>query len=318
MSEDKKGSVFVSYSRRDRDIAERLVARLQSEGFHTLRDLDDILPTEAWRDRLEQLIVEADSIVFLLSPHSARSEVCQWEVEFANSLNKKIAPIVIDDVAGADIPPMLARLNYIFATESDRFDNAVRSLCDALSDDIVWLREHSRLLGLARRWGDRSEPASLLITGDDLRAAEDWANARPASVPAVTAVVLRFVEASRAAERAATEYDRARLLALETTVEPILKERVGDLETEADAMPAADTNAAAADLRMEADTIRNFFAENGRWHPNAADHLMTSDGRGDYMEVYKFPCCGKVALRADRKQPGQFRADGCAGDPRGE
>jgi hypothetical protein len=53
-------------------IAERLRARY----FGVFKDTDDILPTEEWKERLEQLIEEADTIVFLLSPHSATSEVC--------------------------------------------------------------------------------------------------------------------------------------------------------------------------------------------------------------------------------------------------
>ena len=91
------------------------------------RDTDDILPTEEWRERLEQLIAEADTIVFLLSPASATSEVCAWEVDYATSPGKRIAPIVIEDVDASLIPPLLARLNFIFATDRDPFENAVSS-----------------------------------------------------------------------------------------------------------------------------------------------------------------------------------------------
>lgn len=312
------GSVFVSYSRKDRDIAERLVHRLRDEGFETLRDVDDILPTEAWRERLEALIRKADSIVFLLSPHSAVSEICAWEVEFANALSKKIAPIVIEDVAGADIPPMLARLNYIFATKQDRFDNAVQSLCDALGCDIEWIREHSRLLDLAHRWTQGGSWIGQLLRGEDLLAAEKWANARPASTPPISPDILEFIEASRQMERMAADYDREKLLALGKTIEPILKDHVASLKTRAanaDRKTAFRVSTAAADIRLEIETIENFYADNGLWHPEPAIHVQTADGSADYAEVYKFPCCGKIAMRRDRSQPSQFRADGCARNP---
>jgi TIR domain len=318
---ERTGSVFVSYSRRDRDIAERLVERLRNEGFETLRDVDDILPTEAWRERLEVLIRKADSIVFLLSPHSAVSEICAWEVEFANSLSKKIAPIVIEDVAGADIPPMLARLNYIFATKQDRFDNAVQSLCDALGCDIDWIREHSRLLDLAHRWTEGGSWMGQLLRGDNLLAAEKWANARPATTPPISSIIIEFIEASRRVERMAADYDRAKLLALSKTIEPILKKHVTKLQTRAataDQQTPFRVSTVAADIRLEIESIENFYADNGVWHPEPAIHVQTADGSADYAEVYKFPCCEKITLRRDRSQPSQFRADGCSRNPQSE
>ncbi len=76
---------------------------------------------------------------------------------------------MIDDVEGADIPSLLARLNFIFATPRDPFDNAIDTLCSALSTDIEWIREHTRLGGLARRWDDAGRPARLLRRGRTLR-----------------------------------------------------------------------------------------------------------------------------------------------------
>ena len=55
-----KTKVFVSYSRRDREFVGRLVEALEAQDdIHVFRDTDDILPTEEWRQRLEDLISEA-------------------------------------------------------------------------------------------------------------------------------------------------------------------------------------------------------------------------------------------------------------------
>lgn len=69
---------------------QRISDLLRGRDFGVFKDTDDILPTEEWRDRLEQLIEEVDTIVFLLSLHSATSEVCAWEVEYATALNTDI------------------------------------------------------------------------------------------------------------------------------------------------------------------------------------------------------------------------------------
>jgi len=202
--------VFLSYSRKDRERAQRIAEVLRARSFGVFRDTDDILPTEEWRGRLEELIAEADTIVFLLSPHSASSEVCAWEVTYAASLNKRIAPIVIDDVDTGDIPPLLSRLNFIFATDRDPFENAVDTLVSALNTDIEWIREHTRLAGLARRWHLADRPDRLLLRGQDIADAEAWRDTRPDDAPVVSSLQAAFLAASR---QGATRRQRMTILA---------------------------------------------------------------------------------------------------------
>lgn len=196
-SDDAK--VFVSYSRRDREKAQRISDVLRERHFGVFLDTDDILPTEEWKGRLEQLIAEADTIVFLLSPNSAVSEVCAWEVEHASALGKRIAPMMIEEVDTALIPPLLARLNFIFATDRDPFENAVSTLVSALNSDIEWIREHTRLGGLAMRWDRAGRGGHLLLRGQDIADAEMWRDTHPADAPAVTGLQAEFITQSRRA-----------------------------------------------------------------------------------------------------------------------
>ena len=201
-----EAKVFLSYSRKDRERASAIADALRARHFGVFKDTDDILPTEEWRDRLQQLIDEADTVVFLLSPHSANSQVCAWEVEYAHSLNKRIAPIVIDETEAADIPPLLAQLNFIFCTQRDPFENAVDTLASALATDIDWIREHTRLAGLAQRWDKSGRPDRLLLRGQDIADAETWRDGHPKDAPAVTTRQAVFIGASR---RAATKRQRS-------------------------------------------------------------------------------------------------------------
>ncbi len=189
--------VFLSYSRNDREHAQRMAEYLRDRSFGVFRDTDDILPTEEWRDRLKQLIEAADTVVFLLSPHSATSEVCAWEVAYATELNKRIAPIVIQDVDTALIPASLAKLNFIFATDRDPFENAADTLITALNTDIDWIRNHTRLAGLAVRWYKAGEPGHLLLRGQDILDAENWRDTRPRDAPDVLRQQAEFITASR-------------------------------------------------------------------------------------------------------------------------
>ncbi|PJK30169.1 TIR domain-containing protein [Minwuia thermotolerans] len=192
----------MSYSRKDRERAQGIADALRSRHFGVFRDTEDILPTEEWRERLQQLIEEADTIVFLMSPQSIASEVCAWEVEYATSLNKRIAPIVIEEVEGSAIPPLLSRLNFIFCTERDPFENAIDTLSSALSTDIDWVREHTRLSGLARRWQDAGRPKRLLLRGQDIADAEAWRDSRPKDSPDITEAHIALIRESRRASQA--------------------------------------------------------------------------------------------------------------------
>jgi hypothetical protein len=105
-SSDKgKLRVFISYSRDDLDFADQLDAALDTCGFECLIDRHGISGGEDWKRRLGNLISEADTVVFVLSPSSARSEICDWEVEEATRLSKRILPVNCRPLEGVSPPP---------------------------------------------------------------------------------------------------------------------------------------------------------------------------------------------------------------------
>jgi hypothetical protein len=87
--------VFISYSRDDLKSADQLDAALNACGFECFIDRHGIPGGEEWKRRLGNLISEADTVVFVLSPTSARSPICDWEVEEARRLGKRILPLYL-------------------------------------------------------------------------------------------------------------------------------------------------------------------------------------------------------------------------------
>src|SRR6516162_7746681 len=76
-SSDKgKLRVFISYSRDDLDFADQLTAALDFSGFECFIDREGISGGEEWKRSLGGLISEADTVVFVLTPNSARSPIC--------------------------------------------------------------------------------------------------------------------------------------------------------------------------------------------------------------------------------------------------
>ena len=210
-SSDKgKLRVFISYSREDLDFADQLAAALDFSGFECLIDREGISGGEDWKRRLGNLISEADTVVFVLSPSSARSEICDWEVEEAARLNKRILPANCRPLEGVSPPPRLRDLNYIFFYKEPKvpgsgFGTGLASLVAALNTDFDWLREHTRYLQRAMEWDKGGRPANRLLSGNDILDAKAWAARRPKGAPEPTALHLDFIRASEERGGGATE-----------------------------------------------------------------------------------------------------------------
>src|SRR5262245_9840087 len=117
-----KARVFISYSRKDMAFADRLDAALKARSFEPLIDRTDIYAFEEWWKRIEALIARADTVVVVLSPDAVRPEsVARKEVEFAASLNKRLAPVVFRPVEDKSVPEALAKLNFVQFDDPARF-----------------------------------------------------------------------------------------------------------------------------------------------------------------------------------------------------
>jgi tetratricopeptide (TPR) repeat protein len=198
---DSTAKVFISYSRRDLEFADRIDAALKARGFDTLIDRSEIYALEDWWKRIEALIAQADTIVFILSPDAVASDVCQSEVRFAASLNKRLAPIVYRRVEDSRVPPELARLNFVFFDDPEQFDASLERLAEALETDIEWVRKHTEFVEQAQRWAGvgRPGPRGLLLRPPMLDEAERWIASRPQNAPMPTEAAQAFIAASRQA-----------------------------------------------------------------------------------------------------------------------
>jgi hypothetical protein len=193
-----KAKVFISYSRKDIEFADHLDAALKTRGFEPLIDRTDIYAFEEWWKRVEELIAQADTVIFVLSPDAVRpGTVALKEVAFAASINKRFAPIVFRPVEDKDVPEQLAKLNFIFFDDTACFEQKVDQLADALKTDISWIRRHTDFGALARKWVAASQPAGLLLRSPELEQAERWLTSRPDSAPIPTEETQHFISLSR-------------------------------------------------------------------------------------------------------------------------
>lgn len=191
--------VFVSYSRKDLAFVDRLDAELREHGVEALVDRSEIFAFEDWWERIQGLIAQADTVIFVLSPDSVASEICGREIDHAQALNKRLAPVVARPVDPAVVPEALARLNFVFLDDEARYPAGVARLIEGLFTDIVWIRRHSEYGALAGRWREDGHPGSLLLRSPQLEEAERWIASRPANAPLPTEATQLFLPRSRRA-----------------------------------------------------------------------------------------------------------------------
>ena len=211
-----KLSVFISYSRDDLDFADQLDAALDLHDFDVTLDRHNISGGEDWQAQLGALIRDADTVAFVLSPSSAPSEICRWEVAEATRFGKRIIPILCRPLDDAEPPSELANRNYIYFYNEPKspgsgFGAGLVKLVKALNTDLDWLREHTRLLRRATEWNTAGRDESRLLFGDSIAEAKTWNAQRPKDAPEPITLHLEFIRASEEAETRRQSEDRRQL-----------------------------------------------------------------------------------------------------------
>jgi WD40 repeat protein len=189
--------IFISYSRRNTDFVKRFHQALDEAGRTVWVDWEGIALTADWRAEIELAIESADNFLFVLSPDSIVSEVCQQELAYAETHNKRIVPVVYRDVDSRDTPGTLADINWSFFRDTDNFEESLAALSTALDTDLKWVKIHTRLLGRALEWDNRERNRSFLLRGDDLAEAEQNRALHTEVTPRLTRLQQEYIYASR-------------------------------------------------------------------------------------------------------------------------
>ena len=192
--------VFVSYSRKDSVVARKLIEALKTIEQDVWVDWEDIPPAVDWLEQIFRGIEGSDAFIFLISPDSIASEVCNVEVKRAALNNKRIIPIVLRDVDPKTTIEIISKLNWTFMREQDDFDEGLAKVKVAIELDLPWVEEHNRLQARALHWHRKKEP-SLLLRGRDLRNAKNMIAAATSKDPTPTELQKTYIQHSNRSER---------------------------------------------------------------------------------------------------------------------
>jgi WD40 repeat protein len=164
--------IFISYSRHDSGFVHRIHNALQADGRDVWVDFEDIPPSAEWMKAIYAAIEAALAVVLVISPQSTASKICGDEVAHALAHNKRLIPILLQDVDQKLVPKAICDLNWILCRERDDFDVAVAKLCSAIDTDLAWVHAHTQLLTRAIEWDTHRRDKSFALRGSYLQGAE--------------------------------------------------------------------------------------------------------------------------------------------------
>jgi WD40 repeat protein len=211
---DAMTDAFISYAREDSAFVQSLDDRLNQEGLKAWVDWEDIPYSVDWWQEIQSGIDQSNTFIFVITPDSLASRVCNLEVEHAFKRNKRIIPIMrrkIDEKAMAgewfeqaweDIArenwKRLKKINWIDFTVQAHFETSFTDLLDTLTADPEHIRAHTRLLVRAQEWQTNGRKPGYALRGADLEAAETWLAASANLSPPPTELHTTYILASRA------------------------------------------------------------------------------------------------------------------------
>ena len=112
--------IFISYSSKDREAADFIAEQLRVRGADIFIDYQRLVGGEDFIEQLAAEIESCDSIIFVLSEHSAESRWVRKEIQYADHYEKRIVPVALDN---ATIPRALFFLTTIQRIELAGWEN---------------------------------------------------------------------------------------------------------------------------------------------------------------------------------------------------
>ncbi|MBT9317410.1 toll/interleukin-1 receptor domain-containing protein [Leptothoe spongobia] len=174
---NKMTQVFLAYAQADAQVMNRIRRSLWRQGFTVWSNQTDIPTGEAFKRVVNRGIEEADAMVYLLSPDSLQSQYCQYELNYAVALKKRVIPILVRPLTVVPVSPALQSLQYIDLTDNVKADDYrldESELIKTLNHDGAYYSQHKHLLVKALKWKRQQQNPSILLRGYDLRQAEAW------------------------------------------------------------------------------------------------------------------------------------------------
>lgn len=189
--------VFISYSRRNKDFTRKLYDALIEAKRTVWADWDSIPAASDWFAEIKQGIEQTNTVLFVLSSEWIKSNECRKELEYAIGMGKRLLPILYEMVDPNDVPPELAKINWIYMRDSDDFGAGFQTLLKAMDTDLDWIKTHTRIQIRAIEWDKKNRDHSFVLRGKDLTDGESFIAGATGKIPEATPLQGEYILVSR-------------------------------------------------------------------------------------------------------------------------
>ena len=141
--------IFISYSREDLAIAERVQSALSEAGYTVWRDEARIKGGEQITSSLLDGINNSGAVLVLSSYAASKSPWVEKEVNFALQIQHDagwqnfVIPLSLNETPN-EIIPKLKGMNHLPLRSGEHFDNDIKILLEQLDKPRLWHRDHDR------------------------------------------------------------------------------------------------------------------------------------------------------------------------------
>ena len=169
--------VFLCHAATDQDILAKVDKALSRAGLTAWSSERDIQSGVDFQEAIKQGIETTDNVVYLLSPESIESTYCQFEIDYALSLNKRIIPVLVQPVDLKTIRADIQKLQFInltaLSTDQDG-EASAGELIKTINQEADYFTTYKRLLVKALRWEEQLQNPSILLRGHELQLYATW------------------------------------------------------------------------------------------------------------------------------------------------
>ena len=142
-------SIFISYSRKDRNAIDEILATIADSSLKTWLDERDILPTMEFNARILDGLDKSDWYLLVMTPRSAKSEYVKDELHWAlTNRDGRIIPVMLEKCDPATFHLRMMRIQYVDWTSGShtgkpQLQNALQLVKDITSDGTLPLNDAS-------------------------------------------------------------------------------------------------------------------------------------------------------------------------------
>lgn len=182
---NNRPSIFLSYSRQEKEIAQSMCDLLINNNIQVWMDTEDLEALDNWEDEIKKAIISNDCIIFLASCNSIKKGCYSYnELKIAKENNKKIIPVIIDnnftsfpndfselnEYTWIDLKPFLNcdEKEVFLSTGNKKFKNILDQLIRTIFIDIEWKKVHSEIVAKTLEWENHQKDNSYLLIDNEL------------------------------------------------------------------------------------------------------------------------------------------------------